>query len=56
MTTTQNAKVNTSGIDWTAPATEVSDALLEAVQTAYPTLDWNAQMEMAEDLMLEGLR
>lgn len=46
--------IDLSAIDWTAPATEVSDAILEAVQAQRPRLDWNAQMEMADDLFARG--
>lgn len=44
-------RTNLQGIDWTAPATEVSDEVLARVQAAHPEWDWNRQMESAEAIV-----
>lgn len=43
--------ISLAGIDPHAPAWEISDEVLRRVQAARTDLDWNAQLELADELV-----
>lgn len=43
--------ISLAGIDLHAPAWEISDEVLRRVQAARTDLDWNAQLELTDELV-----
>lgn len=52
----RNHRINLKDIDWEAPATEVSDIVLERIQETRKDLDFDEQMDLLDHLVLGNLR